>query len=76
MHLNQDLPESNSIPDTVFPQVLIFHTLRLWKILEQLSLLIFPQSLSIIVWDFGGGNSSTEKDPIIYIRSKEKGLIL
>lgn len=65
-----DLPESNSIPDTVFPTANFSYasTLEDFKTVKFTNL--SAESI-IFEWDFGGGNTSTEKDPIFTFEAGE-----
>lgn len=57
-----DLPESNSIPDTIFPTANFSYasTLEDFKTIKFTNL--SAESINF-AWDFGGGNTSEEKDP-------------
>lgn len=57
-----DLPESNSIIDTIFPEANFSYasTLEDFKTIRFTNL---SSEATTYAWDFGGGNSSNEKDP-------------
>ena len=65
-----DLPESNSIPDTVFPTANFSYasTLEDFKTIKFTNL--SAESINY-AWDFGAGNTSTEKDPIFTFEAGE-----
>lgn len=65
-----ELPESNSIPDTIFPTANFSYasTLEDFKTVKFTNL----SAESIYYeWDFGGGNTSSEKDPIFTFEQGE-----
>ncbi len=61
-HFEFDLPESNSIPDTIFPTANFSYasTLEDFKTIKFTNL---SAESTKFAWDFGGGNTSEEKDP-------------
>lgn len=65
-----DLPESNSIPDTIFPTANFSYA----STLEDFKTVKFTNLSTEAVfyeWDFGGGNTSSEKDPIFTFEGGE-----
>ncbi len=65
-----ELPESNSIPDTVFPTANFSYasTLEDFKTIKFTNL---SAESTIFAWDFGGGNTSETKDPIFTFEQGE-----
>ena len=65
-----DLPESNSIPDTDFPEANFSYasTLEDFRTIKFTNL---SAEAIIFEWDFGGGNTSTEKDPVYTFEAGE-----
>ena len=66
----QDLPESNSIPDTIFPTANFSYA----STLEDFKTIKFTNLSSEAVnyeWDFGGGYTSFEKDPVFTFEEGE-----
>lgn len=65
-----ELPEANSIPDTVFPAANFSYasTLEDFKTIKFTNL--STESINFL-WDFGGGNTSNAKDPIFTFEAGE-----
>lgn len=65
-----DLPESNSIPDTIFPAANFSYA----SALEDFKTIKFTNLSTEAInyeWDFGGGNTSNERDPIFTFEQGE-----
>ena len=65
-----DLPEANSIPDTEFPVANFSYA----SALEDFKTIKFNNLSTEAInyaWDFGGGNTSTDKDPIFTFEAGE-----
>ncbi len=58
-----ELPEANSIPDTIFPEANFSYASTLEDFRTVKFTNLSTESV-IYAWDFGGGNTSTAKDPV------------
>lgn len=65
-----DLPESNSIADTIFPTANFSYasTLEDFRTIKFTNL---SAESTTYAWDFGGGNTSDEKDPVFTFEAGE-----